>query len=166
MDELYNPLHIVLSPATVWAYKVGDSRSLQVLLVRLLRAAGISSRYDTANGVITYEDERGKAQILPLMQEEQEEQEVSADCQLILTYKPEGHLKNPKYETNFSVGYVDEEGQLATYGFDWQLPYDKVSGYFISFTTKTISSLVHVWLMVVCFWLFASRSVVCFATAI
>lgn len=128
VDELYNPLHIVLSPATVWAYKVGDSRSLQVLLVRLLRAAGISSRYDTANGVITYKDERGKAQILPLMQEEQEEQEVSADCQLILTYKPEGHLKNPKYETNFSVGYVDEEGQLATYGFDWQLPYDKVSG--------------------------------------
>lgn len=48
----------------------GDNRSLQVLLVRLLRAADISSRYDTANGVITYKDERGKAQILQLMQEE------------------------------------------------------------------------------------------------
>lgn len=127
VDESYNPRGIVMSPATVWQYKVGDLRSLQVLLVRLLRTAGISAKYDTANGVILFKDEQQRAEILPF-KEKTESEEVSADCQLLLSYKPEGYLKTPKYETNFSIGYVDDEGQLSTYGFDWQLPYDQVSG--------------------------------------
>lgn len=127
VDEAYNPQKIVMSPATVWQYKVGDLRSLQVLLVRLLRTAGISAKYDTANSVIVYKDEKQRVEILPFM-EKSEHEEVSADCQLLLSYKSEGYLKTPKYETNFTVGYVDGDGQLATYGFDWQLPYNKVSG--------------------------------------
>lgn len=127
VDELYNPRQIVLNPATVWRYKVGDLRSLQVLLVRLLRTSGIAAKYDTANGVIVYKDEKQRTQILPFMQKA-ESDEVSANCELQLSYKSEGYLKTPKYETNFTVGYVDDEGQLATYGFDWQLPYNKVSG--------------------------------------
>lgn len=129
IDDLYNPNHIVQSPASTWAYKMGDTRSLTVLVVRLLRTAGISAKYDTANGVIVYKDERGKTQILPFLSGTKEkEEEVSADCLLQLTYKSEGYLKTPKYEVNFTVGYVNNEGQLVTYGFDWETPYNEVSG--------------------------------------
>ncbi|WP_026215757.1 transglutaminase-like domain-containing protein [Porphyromonas levii] len=127
IDELYNPNRIVMSPASVWTYKMGDTRSLTVLVVRLLRTAGISAKYDTANGVIVYKDEQGKTQILPFLQKNEKEV-VSADCALRLSYKSEGYLKTPKYESNFSVGYVDNDGQLTTYGFDWQTPYNEVSG--------------------------------------
>ncbi len=126
IDDRYNPSKVVLSPASTWAYKMGDTRSLTVLAVRLLRTAGISAKYDTANGVIVYKDEQGKSQILPFLSDGEEE--LSADCLLNLSYKSEGYLKTPKYESNFTVGYVNEEGQLTTYGFDWQTPYNEISG--------------------------------------
>lgn len=138
IDERYNPSHIVISPAQVWEYRVGDTKSLQVLVVRLLRSAGISSKYDTANGVIVYNDEKGQQQILPFLSHSEEE-ELSADCKLQLQYQAVGsHLKTPKYETNFTVGYIDDSGQPVTYGFDWQLPYTEVSGASLLYDTNYV----------------------------
>lgn len=126
IDELYNPRSIVLNPATVWKYKMGDSRSLAVFMVRLLRTAKIPAEYDGANSVIVYYDEKGVAQISPFFQPTEEP--VSADCLLQLSYKPEGYLKTPKYESNFTVGYVTDNGQIATYGFEYDAPYNEISG--------------------------------------
>lgn len=132
IDEKYNPTKIIQNPATTWQLRMGDTRSLTVLMVRLLRTAGISAKYDTANGVITYRDEKGKRQILKFLEsdgdKEAKAQGVSIDCKLLLSYKQDGYLKTPKYETNFTVGYINEEGQMTTYGFDWQKPYNEVSG--------------------------------------
>lgn len=67
VDTLYNPFLIPVSPAKTWEMKVGDHRSLTILLVRLLRTAHIESRYDTGNGVVVFVDENDKEQILPFL---------------------------------------------------------------------------------------------------
>lgn len=133
VDELYNPRQMVLNPATVWKYRMGDRKSLDVFMVRLLRTAKIPAEYDAANSVIVFYDEKSAPQILPFFQPNEEP--VSADCLLKLSYKPEGYLKTPKYESNFTIGYVTENGQIASYGFEYDLPYDKVSG------TKLVNQL-------------------------
>lgn len=130
VDERYNPNMLPINPANVYKYGIGDSRSLTILLVRLLRTARIPAEYDAANSVVRIWDEKGKSHIIPFLDEKMEEDEepvISAECELKLSYKSEGYLKQPKYYTHFTVGYIDE-GQLKTYEFDYDQPYDVLNG--------------------------------------
>ncbi|MDO5035835.1 MAG: transglutaminase-like domain-containing protein [Porphyromonas sp.] len=139
LDDTYNPRSIALNPATVLKYRMGDHRSLTVALVRLLRTARIPAYFDATNGVVVFKDEQGRDQILPFLKETKEEV-ISADCELRLKYEPSGYLKTPKYESNFTVGYVSEGGQLMTYGFEYNLPYNEVSGTKLLYDKNYISA--------------------------
>lgn len=124
VDTLYNPFLIPVSPEMTWRMKVGDQRSLTILLVRLLRTARISAKYDMGNAVVVFTDEQGKEQILPFLSKvETETETLQANCPLNLTYAQEKFLKTPKYEAQFTVNYIQPNGQIATYGFDWATPY-------------------------------------------
>lgn len=127
-DDNYNPVGVPLDPVTAWRLGVGDERSLRVLLVRLLRLDGHSSYYNTVSGVAVYKNEEGKEVPLPLdpVSETTNNKEpmTQAGCVVELSYTPEGYLRTPLYETNFTIGYIDADGAMGTYGFDWQKPYD------------------------------------------
>lgn len=129
VDERYNPNKLPINPANVYKYGIGDSRSLTILLVRLLRTAHIPAEYDAANSVVRIWDEREKSHIIPFLEEKEDEEEpkISAECELKLSYKPAGYLKQPKYFTHFTVGYIDK-GQLKTYEFEYDQPFDAVNG--------------------------------------
>lgn len=124
VDTLYNPFLIPVSPAKTWQMKVGDERSLTILLVRLLRTAKIPSKYDMGNGVVVFTDEKGKSRILPFLTEgEAKEESTEADCTLILNHTAGEHLKTPKYQVQFVINYIQSDGQPGTYGFEWGSPY-------------------------------------------
>lgn len=143
VDERYNPAMLPINPASVITHRIGDERSLNILLVRLLRAAHIAAEYDFANSVILYKNERGREEILPFRTKgEDKELEKRKRCWLTLTYTPEGHLKEPKYETHFTVGYVNE-GQLVTYQFDYNVPYHKLSGKELLYTDNYLATGVR-----------------------
>lgn len=141
VDTLYNPFLIPVSPAKTWEMKVGDRRSLTILLVRLLRTAHIESRYDTGNGVVVFVDENDKEQILPFLSGDAEEgATVEANCPLLLTYTQERYLKTPKYEAQFSVNYILPNGQIGTYGFKWATPYHDLNGEQLLYTQNLVGT--------------------------
>ena len=116
VDDTYNPQHIAMSPVSTWKLKGGDEMSLTVLLVRLLRSAGIPARYDSANGVVLFRNDDGKESILPFLKTEEEETPEAA-CTLALDYTPEGFLKTPQYYVHYTVNYLSPDGKLDTYAF-------------------------------------------------
>ncbi len=123
VDRTYNPLRNPLSPATVWQYRVGDQRSLNVLLIRLLRTARIPAEWDSVPDKAVYYDEEGRKVIIPFFEAETDVAAPDSSCRLLLSYTREGYLKEPKYNTNFTVGYIGMDGQMGTYGFGYGDPY-------------------------------------------
>lgn len=115
-DDKYNYLWMPMSPVSTWKLKGGDKRSLTVLLVRLLRAAKISARFDRANEVVLYRSTDGTDKILRYLKATKKEPSEAA-CSLSLSYEPKGFLKTPGYAVHYTVGYFSKEGKFGTYGF-------------------------------------------------
>lgn len=141
VDSLYNPFRIPVSPEQTWKMKVGDRRTLTILLVRLLRTAHIPAKYDSGNGVVVFTNEKGEEQILPFLSESDPEAEsTQANCPLVLTYTQEKFLKTPKYEMQFAVNYIQPNGQPATYGFDWGTPYYDLNNKKLLYTKNLVGT--------------------------
>ncbi len=135
IDDTYNPKRMQMSPASTWRLRGGDERSVIVLLVRLLRAAKVPARYDTANGVVLYADESGAEHIVPLAtrKEGEEDEEVALSgegCPLQLTYtETQSFLKKPQYNVHYSVNYLREkDSDLRSYEFEYGAELSAVNG--------------------------------------
>lgn len=140
VDEAYNPVRQPLSPATVWRLQMGDRTSLNVLLIRLLRTARIPALWDKGPNKAVYYDENGKKVIIPFFETAEEDEPVSAHCILDLSYEQSGYLKHPKYDNNFTIGFIDSEGQMGTYGFGFSAPYQTLKGEELIHANNFISS--------------------------
>lgn len=146
-DDTYNPRRIAMSPTSTWQLRGGDDRSLTVLLVRLLRAAEIPARYDTANGVVLYTDEEGTDHVLPLGEAAAEEQTPDrlSTCRLQLTYdSPQAFVKDPLYSVQYTVNYLsDTDSDLKSYGFDYGADLSAVNGKPLLYSRNLLSTGVR-----------------------
>lgn len=140
VDTKYNPIRQPLNPSTVWQLGMGDRTSLNVLLIRLLRTARIPALWDPAPNKAVYYDEAGKKVIIPFFETAEEDKPVSAHCVLDLSYEQSGYLKHPKYGNNFTIGFIDGEGHMDTYGFDFSEPYHTLKGEELIYANNFISS--------------------------
>ncbi|MDO4771172.1 transglutaminase domain-containing protein [Porphyromonas sp.] len=128
LDEQYNPIRQPLSPETAWRLRMGDRTTLTVLLVRLLRTARIPAMWAPAPNKPVYMDEKGKKVIISFLEGGQNDKPMSANCILNMSYEQSGYLKHPKYETNFTIGFIDQQGRMGTYGFDYAALYQTLNG--------------------------------------
>lgn len=60
IDSIYNPAGYRTSPASVWKYRVADSRSRAIAFVAACRSLGIAARIDPVSHAVQYADTTGK----------------------------------------------------------------------------------------------------------
>lgn len=60
IDSIYNPAGYRTSPASVWKYRVADSRSRAIAFVAACRSLGIAARIDPVSHAVQYADATGK----------------------------------------------------------------------------------------------------------
>ena len=60
IDSIYNPAGYRTSPASVWKYRLADSRSRAIAFVAACRSLGIAARIDPVSHAVQYADATGK----------------------------------------------------------------------------------------------------------
>lgn len=139
-DDTYNPQLIPMSPTSTWRLKLGDNRSLTVLLVRLLRAAKIPARFDNANEVVLFRSDDGKEKILSFGKAKEDEEKPEPLCSVNIKYDPKGFLKTPAYFVHFTIGYFSPEGKFGSYGFPEYATVSDLKGEKILYDRNLIST--------------------------
>ncbi len=60
IDNIYNPAGYRTSPASVWEYRIADSRSRDIAFVAACRSLGIAARIDPVSHAVQYAGDNGK----------------------------------------------------------------------------------------------------------
>lgn len=120
-----NPHRLRMSPGAVLKERKADKISRNIFFVAAARTLGIPARIDPVTANTEFLDEKGKWQTVRF--KEADDARIKAAVPkgtLMLTFKPHGHIVDPKYYSQFSISKItdgmarqlefDEEGTVSS----------------------------------------------------
>ena len=112
LNEDKKALKIAQTPVGVMRSKITDERSRDIFFVDVARSLGIEARKDAVTGKVQYCKD-GKWTDVKF---DSDKQETASTGKLVLTYKPDIFLDDPKYYNHFTISrIVDGTPQLMNF---------------------------------------------------
>lgn len=126
--------HVQLAPQRVWETHLADKGSRDIFFVALCRSLGVPAWQDPVTGTVRYEND-GRVYDVDF---EAHEQAASPKGRLMLRYSPISMLKDPEYETHFTLSRFDgsafrllEYGESCTWASHFREPAVMDCGYYM-----------------------------------
>lgn len=114
ISEELNPQRIPIQPIGVWNARVADNHSRNIFFVSLARSLGIAARIEPVTGKVQYMHR----DVWEDVDFQSSRSEISAQGTLSLQNRTPEVLKDPKYETHFTVARILPDGRLQTLWFN------------------------------------------------
>lgn len=113
-DDTWNPLHLCMSPASVWKLRLADAKSRNIFFVAAARSMGIVARIDEVTGKTQYQDGEGRWHDVAWTDKPAAEHTATGTLQS--DYTEAAHQDNPKYYSHFTLSRIaDGRPQLLNY---------------------------------------------------
>ena len=103
LDDWINPNSLRIPPVFVWRERVADKLSKDIFFVALCRAKGFSAKIDEVTGKAQYLENNVWIDIESGVQ--------APHGSLVLTYEPNGIIKDPQYYSHFSISGISDGTQ-------------------------------------------------------
>lgn len=105
-------MRIAQTPVGVWESRLTDERSRDIFFVDVARSIGIEARKDAVTGKVQYRKDSTWVDV----NFDNAQQKTSPKGTLVLNFKPEDGLDNPKYYSHFTLSkIVDGRAQLLNF---------------------------------------------------
>lgn len=107
-------MRIAQSPIGVWQSRVTDSRSRTIFFVDVARSIGINARKDQVTSKTQYMQNGSWIDV----DFNSNKQKTSPKGHLVLAFKPERNIDDPKYYSQFTITRINSDGSTTLLSFD------------------------------------------------
>lgn len=107
IDDSANPQRLRMSPGAVLREKSTDRLSRDIFFVAAARTLGIPARIDPVTGATQYLLNDGRWQTVKFDKETTDQKSSVQTGTLSINFKPQGHIVDPKYYSQFSVCRIE-----------------------------------------------------------